>query len=1030
MKVVLSQREVVELQRPLVDIGGAAEARGLPAEKLQMAQKAAVYLEEHDLVRTFQDILHGLLVSKPADPHAYVEERLARAKRLAAAKKGEPLPDFAPAAPEPKHAQVESSSGAPRGLGMPEDPVPDSARTNGSRSTNRSSVRMSVRGTEGSRGKVETLMLTLQSANDNLDLVLPFLPQDLRDVLQGDELLQECKQQFKKLDVRNLGSLTAKDMIPVIVQLSTAKKNSVGSDQARRFLQMFDTNEDGFITLDEFSHLVQFVIVAGYLESEEGKAAIEAALVEENNFQDFISMIEQDKERLWSVIPFLPSWLVEHVTGSDFQVQCHIHFDALDKDHSGTLEPHELVLVIQDLSQAHPLTITKEKCETFTRLFDTLGNGVIVRDEFIEFAQFLTVMNFLSFSQEGKQIQQKVELSKSIDTTAKCIAMLEEDAKNLSIVIPHLPGALVRELFKDTFVADCTQAFVSMDKDSNNYLDPAELFPYVVEVSKGHGFEVNMDMCAKFSAFFDKDKNGVICKDEFADMARFITVMSFLEHQQKHQDDFVAEVVLGKERIEQLLGALRENVNKIHEIIPYLPSALSNELLGKEFEEMCLADFAKLDEDASGVLEPRELIPVVLQLSDAHHFSLSEDDCAHFVDIFDVERNGVITRAEYCNLARFMMVMAFMQTEEGRNIEMNVEVAQGQVAVENLLTMLERDRNTLHKVVSFLPETVYEELTSDQFVMACRQRFLELDKDKTNVLRPHELYPVVVDLSKAHPYAVTEDQCIRFTQIFDIKGDGVLHEDEFLDFARFLCVMSYLNTPEGKEAVADAGRIMQDSQRVDDMIQALREDKKNIKTVLPFLPMELRDELVSEHFTLECLKYFTELDKDGNGSLDPEELFPVILSMSDAHHLSLDREQCKQFTAVFDDEKTGVISKEEFVRFSRFMLIIGYLESKEGQAVIRQVAESEADVVRTRPPEVDLTAQPPPEAVEAAPLSPAHLAVDCEFYRTKADKLTAENDNLRQRLVSLEHLVRKMESKLEQQDQRLRHAEVDLRASK
>ena len=34
-------------------------------------------MEKHDLVRTFQDILHGLLISKPEDPFAYLEEHAA-----------------------------------------------------------------------------------------------------------------------------------------------------------------------------------------------------------------------------------------------------------------------------------------------------------------------------------------------------------------------------------------------------------------------------------------------------------------------------------------------------------------------------------------------------------------------------------------------------------------------------------------------------------------------------------------------------------------------------------------------------------------------------------------------------------------------------------------------------------------------------------------------------------------------------------------------------------------------------------------
>jgi hypothetical protein len=47
----------------------------------------------------------------------------------------------------------------------------------------------------------------------------------------------------------------------------------------------------------------------------------------------------------------------------------------------------------------------------------------------------------------------------------------------------------------------------------------------------------------------------------------------------------------------------------------------------------------------------------------------------HFVDVFDTGRNGVITREEYLNFARFMMIMSFMDTEEGAKVQQNMEEA-------------------------------------------------------------------------------------------------------------------------------------------------------------------------------------------------------------------------------------------------------------------------------------------------------------------------------------------------------------------
>ncbi|CAK0802601.1 unnamed protein product [Prorocentrum cordatum] len=46
-----------ELERPPVDIQAAAEAKGLPSEKLHAATQAANYLEEHNLVKMFQEAM-------------------------------------------------------------------------------------------------------------------------------------------------------------------------------------------------------------------------------------------------------------------------------------------------------------------------------------------------------------------------------------------------------------------------------------------------------------------------------------------------------------------------------------------------------------------------------------------------------------------------------------------------------------------------------------------------------------------------------------------------------------------------------------------------------------------------------------------------------------------------------------------------------------------------------------------------------------------------------------------------------------
>jgi len=58
-----------------------------------------------------------------------------------------------------------------------------------------------------------------------------------------------------------------------------------------------------------------------------------------------------------------------------------------------------------------------------------------------------------------------------------------------------------------------------------------------------------------------------------------------------------------------------------------------------------------------------------------------------------------------------------------------------------------------------------------------------------------------------------------------------------------------------------------------------------------------------------------------------------------------------------------------------------------------------------------------------------HLAVDLEFYQGRSEKLAVENDTLRSQMFRMEESLRRMVSRMDEQDQRLRHADIDLRAS-
>lgn len=86
------------------------------------------------------------------------------------------------------------------------------------------------------------------------------------------------------------------------------------------------------------------------------------------------------------------------------------------------------------------------------------------------------------------------------------------------------------------------------------------------------------------------------------------------------------------------------------------------------------------------------------------------------------------------------------------------------------------------------------------------------------------------------------------------------------------------------------------------------------------LPKEIADELKSPKFEKLCMESFDALDVDGDGSLDKEELAPVLLDMigglvggNGNDLLKLTTQDCLDFVdMVFDQDGDGRIDRQEF----------------------------------------------------------------------------------------------------------------------
>merc|ERR1719247_1578313 len=210
-----------------------------------------------------------------------------------------------------------------------------------------------------------------------------------------------------------------------------------------------------------------------------------------------------------------------------------------------------------------------------------------------------------------------------------------------------------------------------------------------------------------------------------------------------------------------------------------------------------------------------------------------------------------------------------------------------------------------------------------------------------------------------------------------------------------------MDSPTGKQEMSEGLQILQSAKEIDDLIEV-------------------------------C-------NKDRNGSLDPLELYPVILNLTAAHRYALDIDQCTKFTAVFDDEKTGVISKTAFVEFARFFIVMSFLKTEDGKKTLAAAAagpleaaaakeESSGRRKQAKNKREEAISSNRKQSMESQAMDAGHMAVDLEFYQARAEKLSLENNSLRAEMFDMREMMRRMESRMDEQEQRLVHAEIDLKS--
>jgi len=519
----------------------------------------------------------------------------------------------------------------------------------------------------------------------------PDIPPELQEFMGSDEFKKNCEERFDKLDYNKDGSLSADELYPVLIEISQESPMSITFEHCVRFMEMFDDSKSGNLTRAEFFEFAKFMYLMMWMDSMRQQKEMEDIVDGELRIDELLDMMQNNKrvvrqqfERA-SACPDLPAGLSEVMASDEFKQKCDERFDQLDEDKNGTLSADELFPIIIEMTAAdpvHPYSVTYEHCWRLLKIFDDTNSGNLTKPEFHDFVKFMYLMSYLESQQTSNQIEDgEMRIEGMLLMLDEGVSQVKANLDRL-LTCPDVPEWLRIIMLDDSFLEVCNAQFDALDTDKNGVLSPEELLPVIAELSQEHPLSVTIDHCQYLAVIFDEDCNGVISRDEFVKLVRFIFMVQWLKEQPRPpppppQDSSAI--------VDHLLQTLQENVAAIKQqysaIIasPDTPDWLKQLLQSEEFEVECAQYFDKFDTDGNGVLSPDELFPIVQEVSEVHPatwqtldilpVNITEEHCNKMALIFDEDKNGVISRSEFSNLVRFIIIIEWLQEKEVQKAE-------------------------------------------------------------------------------------------------------------------------------------------------------------------------------------------------------------------------------------------------------------------------------------------------------------------------------------------------------------------------
>lgn len=832
----------------------------------------------------------------------------------------------------------------------------------------------------------------------------PVVPDFIQKAFQDEKFLAKCLEKFDLRDRdRNCGVLLPSEVFPIIRELSKEQPVTITGEDCARLVEMFGQDQHGMVSKGEFCNFVKFVWFMKWLESQEEQTLAPKQNVESSmatNLLKHLDVIQHQGQEPKGQIgalssnPVIPDFIQETFNKEAFIALCHEKFTSRDYHRNcGVLLPGEVFPIVHELSLLEGVSVTYEDCARLIEMFDQDKRGALSEGEFIDFLKFVWFMKWLeaqkvepvaapkqdeetpSNSKEVESVvapkqDEEIPSSKEVESVAapkqdeetastqadQLLSMIPNDCLGSQEQVGNLCCSpvisdFIRKTFQDeVFTAICHEKFDSLDVDCNRVLSPSEVFTVILELSMEGAASVTYDHCARFVDMFDQDGKGALAKCEFCDFVQFVWFMRWLKSLED-QATGPPEQDEGFTRIDQMLEMMHKDRAELTKQVgwlscgPVVPDVIRIAFQNEAFNTMCLEKFDSVDVDRNGVLSPSDLFPV----------SVTYDHCSYFIEVFDQDKKGLLSKSEFCDFVKFVWVKRWLESQKqqtaGTVASETVPTDNGIARIDQLLDVMYNDyQELMKKQIGRLssdavePEFIRKAFQDESFIAFCLAKFDLLDVDGKGVLAPSDVFPIIVELSSEQPVSITSDHCGNFLEMFNPDKTDSLSKSEFCDFVKFVWFMRWLEA-EDQPGAAQGQLTPVDSLKVLRLVRS-RSNSVSGVSCSPAVPDFIRKPFEDEAFTAICHEKFDSLDVDRQGVLSSSEVFPVVIELSLEQSLPVTLDDCRRYVEIFDQdheklrilrpnretkmfEQDVVLSKCEFCDFLLFVWFMRWLESHD-----------------------------------------------------------------------------------------------------